>query len=379
MIIADTKGELREAVGGVLEQEGYRVMEIDFTDCLHSPCGYNPLRFIRYDRGRGRYNEQDILTLAACLAPVEDRRDSFWELSARMYIEALAGYVLECLPSGERSIDSMARLLMEMRTGVFQKLIQQLAQADPDSFAVRRYGLFQATMNAEKMYASILGIAAEKLSVFTFDGAKALFANPSQVRFDKIGEKKTAVFLTVSDTDRSLDRLVTLFYTQALQALCASADQKEDHRLPVPVRFFLDDFAANVFIPDFEKTTSIIRSREISVSIILQSLSQLDDLYGHAKALTILNNCDHLLYLGGQDIETARYISVKANRSIHSILDMPLESAWLFTRGSEPESVRKYRLEAHPRYRELPEYAAAMGGPGKKQKLPEKERQEQMR
>ena len=95
------------------------------------------------------------------------------------------------------------------------------------------------------------------------------------------------------------------------------------------------------------------------MSIIIQSLSQLEALYGHAKALTILNNCDNLLYLGGQDVETASFIARKANKPPSSILQMPLDAAWLFTRGSAPREVTKYRLESHPLYKELPEYRAA--------------------
>ena len=117
-------------------------------------------------------------------------------------------------------------------------------------------------------------------------------------------------------------------------------------------RRILDDFAAGAAgcIADFDQISSVIRSREISVSIILQSLAQLEAAYGHDKAVTILSNCDHLLYLGGQELATARYISVKANKSVHTILNMPLNHAWLFTRGDEPKVVEKYRLEDHPLY-----------------------------
>lgn len=131
-----------------------------------------------------------------------------------------------------------------------------------------------------------------------------MFSCPQRIDFRSLGREKTAVFLTISDTDRSMDGLVNLFYTQALQTLCNSADKDyPDHRLPVPVRFILDDFATNVRIPDFDKIISVIRSREIYVSIILQSISQLSALYGSGESTTIINNCDNCLYLGGQDVE----------------------------------------------------------------------------
>ena len=151
--------------------------------------------------------------------------------------------------------------------------------------------------------------------------------------------------------------MTSLFYTQALQALIAEADKQPDNRLQIPVRLYLDDFA-NLLVPDMDKTISVIRSREISVSIVLQSITQLEGLYGHAKAMTIVDNCDHLLYLGGQSVETARFIGSKANKPVSTILNMPLDRAWLFERGALPREVRKYDLTRHPLYHQLPEYRA---------------------
>ena len=150
-----------------------------------------------------------------------------------------------------------------------------------------------------------------------------------------------ALFVNVSDMDRSFDRLVNVFYTQAIQQLCREADRNPDGRLKVPVRIILDDFATNVVIPDFDKIILVIRSRELSVSVILQSISQLETLYTPAQAMTILNGCDHMLYLGGQDVDTADYISIKANKPIENILNMGLGDAYLFERGAKPRKVEK--------------------------------------
>lgn len=346
MIIADTKNTLIEEMKEPLRKMGYQVIHMDFMDILAS-YGYNPLDFIRYDKKRKCYMEQDIITVAAGLVPIENFKDPFWDQAARMYLESMIGYVLECLPKEEHTLTSVAVLYSEMGTGRFQRLIMELSELNPKSFAVERYNIIRYSQRAERMHASIQGILAEKLSVFTFAGTDALFQKKERIRFAELGRKKTAVFLNISDTDRSMDKLANLFYTQALQTLCDSADKDEkNHRLKVPVRFILDDFAANVCIPDFDRIISVIRSREISVSIILQSISQLESLYGHARAMTILNNCDNCLYLGGQDVETAKYISIKANKSANTILNMPLDEAWLFTRGREPQKVRKFVPES---------------------------------
>lgn len=355
LVVADTKGSLIRQSGGILARDGYKVYEIRLTDCLSSPCGYNPLDCIRYDSAKDRFNEQDIMAVAAALAPVESDKDPFWDYAARTVLESLVAYVMECLPEHERTLSSVVALCGEMGSPSFERLFMELGEVSPDSFAVSRYRLYKGMAAAEKMYASVQGVLAEKLSPMAFEGAKALFSNPHKPRLESLGQEKSAVFLTISDTDRSLDRLSGLFYAQALQALIASADQSPAHCLDVPVRFVLDDFAANVCIPDFDKAVSVIRSRGISASIILQSISQLESMYGHARALTIMNNCDHLLYLGGQDVETARHIAVKANKSVNTILDMPLDRAWLFARGQAPRLTRKYGLESHRLYHLLPE------------------------
>lgn len=355
MVIADTKGALREQVGGVLEWNGYQICELNLTDCRASTVGYNPLKFIRLEGGRGHYSEQDIIRVAACLVPQEIKDEPFWDRAARMLLETLIGYLLECQPEEEHTLNHAALLLGEMG-GLTNKLLDEYAAIAPDSFTAHRWKLYRSMTQADRTEACIQGILAEKLSTLTFDGVSDLFTRPNQIDFAAMGRERTALFLTISDTDRSMDQLAVLLYTQAIQELCAEADQNEDHQLAVPVRFYLDDFSCNTKIPDFDQIVSVIRSREISVSIVLQSLSQLEALYGHARALTILNGCDNLLYLGGQDVETAQYIGIKANKPASSILNMPLDNAWLFTRGMKPEQVRKYELTSHPHYRALPEY-----------------------
>lgn len=346
MIIGDTKGNLRRQTEDVLKQKGFHIIQLDFTDCFSS-YGYNPFDFICFDDKRGCHVEQDIMTVAACIVPVKGYSDPYWELAARFYLESFIAYILECLPREEHSLDFAVRLLAEMGTGRFEKLMEELQEIHPSSFALSRYSLYKNNVRAEKMHESIRGILAEKLSVFAFDGAKAMFHRKERIRFADLGKEKTAVFLTVSDTDRSMDRLVDLFFTQAVHTLCQSADRDYgDSRLAVPVRLLLDDFAAGIHIPDFDKIISVIRSREISVSIILQGISQLESMYGHERAMTIINNCDNCLYLGGQDVETAQYISRRADKWLNTVLDMPLENAWLFTRGEKPKQVKKYDMES---------------------------------
>lgn len=369
VIVTDTKGSLLEEVGPDLAARGYRVLSIDFAELDNAgpgACGYNPLDYIRYNEATGRWCEQDIMSIVRALAPRDSKNDPFWDDAAQMYLACMVGYVLECLPPEEHTLPYVMKLFSLMdydrneasfeEGSTFGRLLHELGQQDPDSFAWRKFCGFRSNATAEKMHASILGILAAKLDALTFDAAQALYARKERVDFASLGRARTALFLTVSDTDRSLDKLVNLFYTQAFQALCRSADRDcADHRLPIPVRFMLDDFAAGTMIQDFDNLTSVIRSREISVSIVIQSLTQLERLYGEAAATTIVNNCDNCLYLGGQDVRTAKFMSEKVNRPASAILTLPLDSAYLFTRGQPAKEVKKYDLRSHARYRFLPE------------------------
>lgn len=353
MVIADTKGALRKSLSKMLQANGFQIYHINFIECEKSD-GYNPLIYIRYDASKNKYNVQDIKTIAACIVPSISKVEPFWELAARMMLESIIGYVMECLPTEEHTLDSVFTLFTEMGTGRFEHLFRELIQMNPDSFAARQYQLYQNTSSAQKMYESIRGILAEKLSSIVFDGASDMFNNQTQINFTELLKKKTVIFVTVSDTDRSMDKLANLFYTQAIHVLCNSVDSGIiDKKQQIPIRFMLDDFATNIYIPDFEKIIAMIRSRVIYVSVILQSISQLESLYGHANAITILNNADNLLYLGGQDAETARYIAIKANKPTSDVLNMTLEKSWLFTRGTSPIEVSRFDLTTHVQYKEL--------------------------
>lgn len=356
MVVADTKGNLFNELKYTLEGAGYKVINMNFKD-LENSYGYNPFDFIRYDKETGKYNEQDISTIATAIVPKPtSRNDPFWELAARMYFTSTVAYTMECLPECEHNLDSAITLALQISNGNYARLIEELQHINPKSFVVRTYNLFKDTCQSEKTEASILSVLGEKFNGLMMNELIRMYKTENRIDFAALGREKTVVFLSISDTDRSKDRIVSLFYTQALQALCNSADfDYPSCRLPVPVRFILDDFATNAYIPDFDKIISVIRSREIYVSIILQSITQLNSLYGPDNAKTIINNCDNCLYLGGQDIDTANYMSYKANKSVTTILNMPLKEAYLFTRGREPRKVEKYDLTEHARYCELAE------------------------
>ena len=154
--------------------------------------------------------------------------------------------------------------------------------------------------------------------------------------FRDIADRKTAVFVNVSDTDRSMDVLANMFFEQAMNELCIYADNEcEDNRLPIPVRFILDDFATNCKIKEFPRMISSFRSRAISVMLMIQAESQLKAYYGNDFA-TIIASCDTYVYLGGNDHDMHKTISERCDRPVREVSNMPIGSCWVFRRGSKP-------------------------------------------
>lgn len=356
MIIADTKGDLYNKTAVILEGNGYDVQLIDFTAPKRSTCGYDPLTFVRREED-GTLKEEDVHSLAAALLPMTGaEHDPFWQYSARTLAAALMAYVLEANAPEEQTFDKVLELFRCYNVegkNPLDNMMKMLSRDDPNSLAVRQYRMIRAG-GAFKTEASIKMILGSSLRLMETKSVKNLFELKPMVDFAAMGRKKAILFVNVSDSDRAMDTLVNMFYTQALQQLLYHADHDyEDHRLPVPVRIFLDDFATNVVIPDFDKVISVVRSRGVSVSIILQGITQLESLYGQAAGMTILNCCDHMLYLGGTEIETVRMMAERLDLPMQDVLYAPLERAYLFTRGQRPRCVRKYELSCHPLYDQL--------------------------
>lgn len=342
IVVMDTKSELYEQLRDQLEQKGFNVSCIDFTDPAASTIGYDPLDHIRVVDGKAR--EQDMISIAASLCPVDNSYEPFWDYIARGLVASLIGYTMAALPEEERNLSSVCRLYDTVVDGRYEKLILEMQEEAPMAFAVRQNLAAMAAKEAEKMAASIKSVAGQKLLPYMVSEVDQLFKMGNRIDFCDIRRQKTALFVHVSDVDRSMDRLIALFYEQMFKALIERSDQDG-----YPVHTILDDFACGCPIQGFDNITSVIRSRGIYTSIIIQSVSQLEALYG-TKAATICDNCDTTLYLGGNDPTTARWIGERANRSPHAILTMPVDDALLIQRGKPAKKVKRYRLEDHHDY-----------------------------
>lgn len=339
LVVSDTKHQLERRFRSWLTAQGYNVYTIDLVNPADS-CGYNPMAAIR-QYPDGSYREQDILTLAHLLSPTSHSDEPVWSLSAASYIAFLIAYCLETEPLENRNLIRVGELHQQFLRPNGDIQFREWLLDHPDSFAAKKHSEIMANRIADKMFASIVGFVNISLEPYTFKEARYLFAGKDSFHIQELGRTKTVLFLNVSDTDRTYDSLANIFYAQALQILCAEADSQKDGRLPVPVRLIMDDFASSAVIPNFDKIISVIRSRDIYVSLIIQSLSQLESMYSPAVSRTILNNCDHILYLGSQDMDTASYIAARAARTPETVLSMPRDKAYLITSGEKARLVEK--------------------------------------
>lgn len=343
-VVTDPKGNLYRQWGDYMRAHGYRVVRLSFIHPEKS-VHYNPLKYVKTTQQIQQLSSA-LVRSSGCYAV-----DPFWDDSSLMLINSLISYIKENVPedSKEHSFHTILELLRasgrqttDRNSSVFSSMMEEKYKYNKESWA---YKQFQNVNQApEKTFNTIVATSIAKFcSVDTEELAKMM--QYDEIDLPSIGKQKTAVFVEVSDSDRSMDMLINLFFTQAMNQLCTYADEEcENSQLPVPVRFFMDDFATNCRIDNFENMVSNIRSRKISVILIPQSLSQLVHSYGES-AHTIMDDCDTLIYMGGNDPETAHSIAVRCNKTTQTILHMPLCSSWIFRRGEKPFLCKNLELD----------------------------------
>ena len=308
-VITDPKGSLIGEVGQLLIRSGYRVKVLNTINFSKS-MKYNPFRYL--------HSEKDVLKLVNTLicntkGEGEKSAEDFWVKSERLFYTALIGYIWQEAPEEEMNFTTLLEMInaSEAREDdpEFQSpvdlMFERLEERDPDHFAVRQYKKF--LLSAGKTRSSILISCGARLAPFDIKELRDLMET-DEMELDTIGDRKTALFVIISDTDDTFNFVVSILYTQLFNLLCDKADDEYGGRLPVHVRCLLDEFANIGQIPKFEKLIATIRSREISASIILQSQSQLKAIYKD-NADTIVGNCDTTLFLGGKEKTTLKEMS----------------------------------------------------------------------
>ena len=385
-VVTDPKGTILIEVGKMMVNGGYKIKvlnTINFKKSMH----YNPFQYIR--------NERDILKLVNTIiantkGEGEKSGEDFWVKAERLYYCALIGYIWYEAPEEEKNFSTLLEFINaseareddeEFKNAV-DLLFEELEAEEPNHFAVRQYKKYK--LAAGKTAKSILISCGARLAPFDIQELRELMSY-DEMELDMLGDRKTAMFVIISDTDDTFNFVVAIMYTQLFNLLCDKADDEHGGRLPYHVRLLLDEFANIGQIPKFDKLIATIRSREISASIILQSQSQLKSIYKDA-AETIIGNCDTTLFLGGKESSTLKEISETLGKETIDLFNtsdtrgqsrsyglnyqktgkelmtkdelavMDGGKCILQLRGVRPFYSKKFDITAHKRYKELSDF-----------------------
>ena len=308
-VVLDPKGELLRDTGNLLKEKGYEVKVLDLIDMEKSHC-YNPFVYL--------HSDDDIQRLTTNLfknttPKGSQTQDPFWDQTAAMLLKALVCYLHYEAPPDEQNFPMVMEMIRagdvkednEEYQSVLDELFERLEERNPEHIALKYYRAYHS--GSAKTLKSIQISLVSRLEKFNLDSLAGI-TQTDEMELGNIGEKKTAVFAVIPDNDSSFNFIVGMLYTQLFQQLYYQADSIHGGRLPVHVHFVMDEFA-NVALPDeFDKLLSTMRSREISVSIIIQNLAQLKALF-EKQWESIVGNCDEFLYLGGNEQSTHEYVS----------------------------------------------------------------------
>nr|WP_289698237.1 type IV secretory system conjugative DNA transfer family protein [Enterocloster clostridioformis] len=315
MVILDPKGEIVRDTGGLLEKKGYEVRVLDLINMHKSHC-YNPFVYLRNDNDVQRL----VTNLFKATTPKGSQsQDPFWDTAASMLLLSLVFYLKYEAPPDEQNFPMVMELLRagEVRedddsyVSPLDELFDRLEMADPEHIALKYYRDYHS--GSAKTLKSIQITLAARLEKFNLESLASLTAT-DELDLPSLGEKKVALFALIPDNDTSFNFLVSLLYTQLFQQLFYLADHKYGGSLPVHCQFIMDEFA-NVSLPDdFDKILSVMRSRGVSVSIILQNLAQLKALF-EKQWESIVGNADEFLYLGGNEQSTHKFVSELLGKS----------------------------------------------------------------
>ncbi|MBO5414695.1 MAG: type IV secretory system conjugative DNA transfer family protein [Bacilli bacterium] len=308
-VVLDPKGEMLRDTGKLLEKNGYVVKVLDLINMEKSHC-YNPFVYLKNDN-----DVQKLVTnLFKSTTPKGSQsNDPFWDTAASMLLLSLVFYLKYEAPEDEQNFTMVMEMLRagevkeddDMYLSPLDILFDRLETKDPEHIAVKYYRDYHS--GSAKTLKSIQITLASRLEKFNLQSLSSLTIT-DELELSTLGEKKTALFALIPDNDTSFNFIVSILYTQLFQQLFYTADHKYKGRLPVHVHFVMDEFA-NVSLPDdFDKILSVMRSREVSVSIILQNLAQLKALF-EKQWESIVGNCDEFLYLGGNEQSTHKYVS----------------------------------------------------------------------
>lgn len=358
LVVPITKRELFYQYAPVLKERGYEIWDLNLESPIESEYGYNPCKFV--------HSDIDIMTLARNIAGDSESRsllgemDSYWSEATTSVLAAEIGLAVENAVYGKKtpSFSDVLKLHTYLEMDTSKSQCASNLDAFFDALSVKKASAQAPKLwktirgNSSKTAACIYSMVNNALDKISTPEIDILFHKEKEIDIKQLGQKKTALFITTSPVSQSVKKISDMLYGDIFRELYREA-QANGGTLRVPVRIICDDFACGSRIPKFDEYISVFRAMGISVTILLQSLSQLATTYGEYASKTIQNNCDTCVFLGSMDIETCRDISIRTNAPLEKVLALPVGSAVVVRRGEYPVVTERYPIFEDKLYKQL--------------------------
>lgn len=355
LIVTLSKRRLVNKYLSYYQDKGYRVYDLNLVESSEGNVSYDPMYYVK--------STADVTYLARSIIMANPKKkdskeaDPFGDDAAQSLLSALIAYQMhiKTRPTFTDVLDLFSTLHIvdqgdRIETNL-DDLFDRLNKEEPNCFAYQCWKTFRfsPTRTASCIYSS-LSVTVD--TIFRPELKQAM-SREKPVIFENLAREKSILFVTTSAVNPSLNAFAGVFYSHAVKQLFEYAESREDGILEIPVHLLCDDFAVGAQIPDFAQFISIFREKQISVSILLQSESQLRAMYGENDAITIINNCDHYIYLGGMDLLTCQNIALRLNLPLSDVLYMPLGTEYIFERGSVPVKTERYAITEDPEWQKI--------------------------
>lgn len=354
LIVTVTKRRIVEKYKATFEERGYKVLDLNFVTPSDSNVSYDPLRYA------GCFSDLTYLAEAIVMSDPRKERsnaDPYWDKAATSLLTSLI--ILAMKTKKKASFNDVLELYEsldfntdgEVITTALDKKFDALAEKEPRNMGVSCWKSFRKLPS--KTASCVFGSLNAMVDRMFTPELRAMMSIDNPLDFRSIGTEKTVLFITTSAVNPALNSFINIFYSQAIKNLFEFAEKRPDGKLPVPVHMICDDFATGGKILNFPEYISIFREKQISVTLLIQSESQLESMYGSDDATTIINNCDTYLYMGGMDLKTGRSISERANLPLEDVLYMPIGQEFIFRRGEYPLKTQRYNILDNEQYRKI--------------------------
>lgn len=355
LVVTVTKRRIVEKYTEMLTKRGYNVLDLNFISPEKSNISYDPLHYV--------HTFNDIKHLAESVVMADPRKknttaDPFWDKAAISLVSACISYVLLTKTNGSfvDVLEMIDTLDIKENPGggiitAYDKAFERIQKKNASSFTSTCWNSVRnlPIKTASCVYSS-LNVTLD--TVFSPD-LRQMIAKERKLNFQKFAAEKTVLFVSTSAVNPAMHSVVNLFYSQLFKSLFEFAQTKPDGRLPIPVSILCDDFAVGSKINGFNEYISVIRETAISVTLLLQSESQLEMMYGSSESINIINNCDTYIFLGCNDLTSARQVSQRLNCPLENILFLPIGQSVIFRRGQMPIRAERFDTLNDKRYLEV--------------------------